>query len=87
MSATHVISETLFSILLTAHALLAASSFTLPPPSVCAGLFHVILCDAKQDHTTMSGECRWGGLAMLGVRAGAIARYGAQEAQACVTER
>lgn len=60
VSATRVISETLFFILLTAHARLAASSFTLPPPSVRAGLFHIILCDAKQDHTTMSGECRWG---------------------------
>lgn len=61
VSPTRIISETIFSVflLLTAHALLAASSFTVTPPSIHAGLFHTILCDAKQDHTTMSGERRW----------------------------
>ena len=60
-SATCLISETLVSVslLLTAHALLAASSFTVTLLSVHAGLFHIIRRDAKQDRTTKSGECRW----------------------------
>lgn len=39
-------------LVLTAHALLAASSFTLTLSSVHHGLFNTILCNAKQDHTT-----------------------------------
>lgn len=84
-------SDTFFSVflLLTVHALLAASSFALTPPSVHAGLFHIIPHDAKQDHTTMSGECRWGafGRRRLCWAAGAIARCGAREARACAIGR
>lgn len=55
----HIASETLsVFLLLTAHALLAASSFTLTFFSVQTEHSHTILCNAKQGHTTMSGKLK-----------------------------
>lgn len=93
LSATCVLSETLFSVLLTAHAPLAASSSPpLPPPR----LLPVFTLDSSTSSFAMQNKTvpQWvvsaDGcvLAMsLGVGAGAIARCGAREAPACATER
>jgi len=79
LSATRVLSETPFCI---PRALLAASSFISPSPSVQTELSNIIIiCD----HTTMCGKSKQGWFD-VGVRADAIAHCGAQEALVCVTE-
>lgn len=86
VSATHVRSETLFSLFLSLAAPVSCLFIHSHPSRCSRWTLHIILRDAKQAHDEW-----WVQMGMFlvtaGVGAGAIARCGAREALACVTGR